>query len=53
VGRETDAAAEASYSLLTTFVELLTNLIGASLAERLLGPVWLPPLPASKKEIKS
>jgi hypothetical protein len=52
-GSQTNTAAEASYTLLTTFVELLTNLIGESLTERLLGPVWLPPLPASEKEIKS
>jgi hypothetical protein len=38
-----DAAQAASGGsfLLRTFLELLTNLIGASLAERLLGPLWV------------
>ncbi len=49
-GSEPDSAREASYALLTTFVELLTNLIGGSLTERLLSPVWAPPLPASEQE---
>ena len=31
---------EASATLLRTFMELLTSLVGAPLAERLLGPVW-------------
>ena len=43
-------AAEASCSLLVRFVELLAGLIGESLMERLLSPVWAPPLPASDKE---
>jgi hypothetical protein len=34
------AAAEASYTLLLTFTELLTALIGESLTTRLLAPVW-------------
>jgi hypothetical protein len=33
-------AAEASYTLLLTFTELLTTLIGESLTTRLLAPVW-------------
>lgn len=52
-GCETDTATEASYTLFTTFVELLAALIGASLTERLLGPVWAPPLTTSEKEIPS
>ena len=52
-GSQTNTAAEASYTLLTTFSELLISLIGESLTERLLGPVWLPQLPATEKEIKS
>jgi hypothetical protein len=45
LAQETNAdAAAASDALLCTFQELLTRLIGASLAERLLGSVWsLPP----------
>lgn len=31
---------EASATLLRTFMELLTSLVGAPLAERLLGPLW-------------
>lgn len=49
-GRETDDAAEACHSLLVTFVVLLTTLIGESLTERLLGPVWVPLAPAPNKE---
>jgi hypothetical protein len=48
--QETNAAAEASYTLMVTFVELLTTLIGESLTERLLSPVWALPSPASEKE---
>jgi hypothetical protein len=36
-------AAEAAYALLLTFAELLATLIGESLTERLLGPVWAQP----------
>lgn len=36
----TAAAAEAAYALLLTFTELLATLIGESLTERLLAPVW-------------
>ena len=43
-------AAEASYTLLVNFTELLTPLIGESLVARLLDPVWVPSSPASKKE---
>ena len=39
--QEPAAAAEASDALLGNFTELLTTLIGASLTERLLAPVWL------------
>jgi hypothetical protein len=49
-GSEKDAAAEASYTLLVTFTELLTTLIGESLTERLLGPVWAPPSSAPEQE---
>ncbi len=41
LARETGAdAAAANDALLRTFLDLLATLIGAPLAERLLGPVW-------------
>jgi hypothetical protein len=52
-GSEKDAAAEASYTLLVTFIELLMSMIGESLTERLLSRVWEPPLPPSEQENKS
>jgi hypothetical protein len=52
-GQETAAAAEASQALLVNFTELLATLIGASLTERLLAPVWLPPPPESAQETTS
>ena len=39
-GRDTFAAAQASSSLLITFIELLATLIGNSLTRRLLAPIW-------------
>jgi hypothetical protein len=50
-GRETDAAAEASYTLLVTFVELLMSMIGDSLTERLLSTVWEPPSSERESEL--
>lgn len=41
--RETADASAASLALLATFTELLANLIGDSLTELLLDPVWIPP----------
>jgi hypothetical protein len=38
--RDPNAAAEASLALLVAFTELLATLIGASLTDRLLDPVW-------------
>ena len=52
-GQETAAAAEASDALLVNFTELLATLIGESLTERLLAPVWLPPSPESEQETAS
>jgi len=52
-GQETAAAAEASHALLVNFTELLATLIGESLTDRLLAPVWMPPLPAAEQEITS
>lgn len=49
-GQETAAVAQASDALLVNFIELLTTLIGASLTERLLAPVWAPPPPESEQE---
>lgn len=43
-------AAEASYTLLVTFTELLTPLIGESLVARLLDPVWGASSPAPEQE---
>ena len=43
-------AAEASYTLLVTFTELLTPLIGESLVARLFDTVWVPSSPASQQE---
>lgn len=45
---ETDAAAEASYTLMATFIELLATMIGESLTERLLRSVWVVPVPESE-----
>lgn len=41
--REPKLAEEAGHILLVTFTVLLANLIGESLTERLLAPVWSPP----------
>ena len=38
--RDVAEVSEASATLLRTFMELLASLVGASLAERLLGPLW-------------
>ncbi len=48
--QEPAVAAEAGQALLVNFTELLATLIGASLTERLLAPVWLPPSPESERE---
>lgn len=45
-GRDPSDVSEASATLFRTFRELLASLVGASLAERLLGPLW-PQLPSS------
>jgi hypothetical protein len=52
-GREPDAAAEASYTLLVTFVEQLMSIIGKSLTKSLLSSCWEPSLPKSEQENKS
>ena len=48
-----DDIAEAGYSLLVCFTELLTTLIGEALTERLLAPVWDFPSLSSELEIES
>ena len=48
--RETQVATEAGVALLAGFTELLAGLIGESLTERLLGTVWMQPLPISEPE---
>lgn len=47
---EPDTAAQASYSLLTTFTELLATLIGHSLTKRLLAPAWTSPSHVAAQE---
>jgi hypothetical protein len=49
-GREPVAASEAGQALLVNFTDLLATLIGESLTERLLAPVWTPPSPESEQE---
>ena len=39
-GRDAADVSEASATLLRTFMDLLASLVGAPLAERLLGPLW-------------
>ena len=49
-GCETALAVEASNALFVTFTELMSSLIGESLTERLLAPIWAPSLPASDQK---
>lgn len=49
--REPADALEASCALLAIFTDLLGDLIGESLTQRLLAPVWAPTPPASVSEI--
>jgi hypothetical protein len=48
--RDPTEVSEASATLLRTFMELLASLVGAPLAERLLGPLWAqsPAAPAAQ-----
>lgn len=52
-GQETATATQGSSALLWTFTELLATLIGESLTERLLEPVWIPSSPASEQDTAS
>lgn len=47
---ETALAVEASNALLVTFTELMSSLIGESLTERLLAPIWAPSFPALEQK---
>lgn len=47
---EAAAAAEAGITLLVTFVEILSSLIGEALTERLLARAWMTPLQKFKQE---
>lgn len=47
--RDAAEVAEASAALIRHFMELLASLVGAPLARRLLGPLWVPP-PAGNAE---
>jgi hypothetical protein len=49
----TNDAMEAGHALLVTFTELLSTLIGDSLTNRLLSPVWAFPSPISEQETES
>ena len=51
--QHTAAAAEGAYALLLSFTELLATLIGESLTERLLAPVWAHPSLPSEQETAS
>lgn len=48
--RERDLAIQASCDLLLTFTELLASLIGRSLAERILSPIYVTPRSSRGKE---
>jgi hypothetical protein len=48
--QDASAAAQASQAVLVTFAELLATLIGASLSERLLSPIWATPAPTAGQE---
>jgi hypothetical protein len=49
-GQEPDVAVEAACALLMTFFELLITLIGESLTEHLVSPVWVSPSSPSDQE---
>lgn len=51
--RETLVASELGYALLVTFTELLATLIGESLTQRLLLPVWVAPRAEAEQEAES
>lgn len=48
--RDSDTAAEASYVLLATLTDLLASLIGNTLTDQLLDPVWSSPPDSHQKE---
>lgn len=52
-GCDPPAATEASVALLVAFTDLLAAMIGASLTDRLLDPIWAAPPPGAAKESES
>lgn len=52
-GQEVTVASDASYTVLVSFTDLLTGLIGASLTDRLLRAIWTPPAEGTELKIKS
>ena len=48
--QDAPVATAASCEFLFTFTDLLATLIGDSFTDRLLDPVWAPPLPVSERE---
>ena len=53
VGHSADEAIEAGYTLLLTFTELLSTLIGESLSRSILSPVWALQASVSEQETRS
>jgi hypothetical protein len=51
--RDPMVVTEASVALLVTFTDLLVTMIGASLTDRLLGPIWAAPAPSPEEETAS
>ncbi len=51
--RDPMAVTEASVALLVTFTDLLATMIGASLTDRLLGPIWGSSAPSPEEETAS
>lgn len=51
--RDPDDASAASYALLVNVIEILATLLGESLTERLLEPVWMSTPPPAEKETLS
>jgi hypothetical protein len=49
-GQKPATLEEASVTVLMNFAELLATLIGESLTDRLLGPVWTPAPPLSEQQ---
>ena len=52
-GRDTATVTEVACTLMVTFIELLSTLIGESLTERIVSSIWASPLPPSEQETES